>query len=72
VCSCTRPEKRRIYHQSVESSRLVPRSGMRVRTVLEAGADSAAVLTEISRNADPKQRARDWVKATREKAICIE
>jgi thiamine-phosphate pyrophosphorylase len=37
----------------------------RVHTVLEAGADSAAVVTDISLNADPEQRARDWVKATR-------
>jgi thiamine-phosphate pyrophosphorylase len=37
----------------------------RVRAVLEAGADSAAVVTDIARNADPEQRARDWVKATR-------
>jgi thiamine-phosphate pyrophosphorylase len=37
----------------------------RVHAVLEAGADSAAVVTDISRNADPEQRARDWVKATR-------
>ncbi|MGQ0444976.1 MAG: thiamine phosphate synthase [Beijerinckiaceae bacterium] len=37
----------------------------RVAAVLEAGADSAAVVTDISRNADPKQRTRDWVKATR-------
>jgi thiamine-phosphate pyrophosphorylase len=33
--------------------------------VLEAGGDSAAVVTDISRNAHPEQRARDWVKATR-------
>jgi thiamine-phosphate pyrophosphorylase len=33
--------------------------------VLEAGADSAAVVTDITRNADPEQRARDWVAATR-------
>jgi thiamine-phosphate pyrophosphorylase len=33
--------------------------------VLQAGADSAAVVTDIARNADPEQRARDWVKATR-------
>ena len=33
--------------------------------VLEAGADSAAVVTDISRNANPEQRTRDWVKATR-------
>jgi thiamine-phosphate pyrophosphorylase len=37
--------------------------------VLQAGADSAAVVTDISRNADPEQRARDWVKATRGFAI---
>ena len=37
----------------------------RVAGVLEAGADSAAVVTDITRNADPEQRARDWVKATR-------
>ena len=37
----------------------------RVRAVLEAGADSAAVVTDISLNADPEQRAWDWVKATR-------
>ena len=37
----------------------------RVAGVLEAGADSAAVVTDFSRNAHPEQRARDWVKATR-------
>jgi len=37
----------------------------RMAGVLEAGADSAAVVTDITRNADPEQRARDWVKATR-------
>jgi thiamine-phosphate pyrophosphorylase len=37
----------------------------RVAGVLQAGADSAAVVTDISRNADPDRRARDWVKATR-------
>jgi thiamine-phosphate pyrophosphorylase len=37
----------------------------RVAGVLESGADSAAVVTDITRNADPEQRARDWVKATR-------
>ena len=43
----------------------------RVAGVLEAGADSAAVVTDITRNADPEQRARDWVKATRTFAIQI-
>ncbi len=37
----------------------------RVAKVLDAGADSAAVVTDISLNANPEQRARDWVKATR-------
>jgi thiamine-phosphate pyrophosphorylase len=37
----------------------------RAAGVFEAGADSAAVVTDITRNADPEQRARDWVKATR-------
>ena len=43
----------------------------RVAGVLEAGPDSAAVVTDITRNADPEQRARDWVKATRKFAIQI-
>ncbi len=33
--------------------------------VLEAGADSAAVVTDITLNAGPEQRARDWTKTTR-------
>ena len=37
----------------------------RVAGVLQAGADSAAVVTDISRNSDPEQRARDWVEVTR-------
>jgi thiamine-phosphate pyrophosphorylase len=37
----------------------------RAAGVLQAGADSAAVVTDISRNADPEQRARDWVKVIR-------
>ncbi len=37
----------------------------RAGVVHAAGADSAAVVTDISLNADPEQRARNWVKATR-------
>ena len=37
----------------------------RVAGVLEAGADSAAAVTDISLAADPERRAREWVKATR-------
>jgi thiamine-phosphate pyrophosphorylase len=37
----------------------------RARALLEAGADSAAVVTDISLNANPEQRARNWVKVSR-------
>lgn len=32
---------------------------------LKAGADSAAVVTDITRNADPEARTRAWIAATR-------
>jgi thiamine-phosphate pyrophosphorylase len=41
----------------------------RAAGVLEGGADSAAVVTDITRNADPEQRAKDWVMATRRFAV---
>jgi thiamine-phosphate pyrophosphorylase len=37
----------------------------RAAGVLDAGADSAAVVTDITLHPDPEQRARDWAKATR-------
>jgi thiamine-phosphate pyrophosphorylase len=37
----------------------------RVAGVLKEGADSAAVVTDITLNADPEARARAWAKATR-------
>jgi thiamine-phosphate pyrophosphorylase len=37
----------------------------RLAGVLEAGADSAAVVTDIVRHADPEQRMREWVRAGR-------
>jgi thiamine-phosphate pyrophosphorylase len=37
----------------------------RATGVLEAGADSAAAVTDIARNADPARRTRNLVKATR-------
>ncbi len=36
----------------------------RARAVFEAGADSAAAVTDLSLSANPEQRARDWVRAT--------
>jgi len=36
----------------------------RVPGVLAAGADIAAVVTDITRNSDPEHRTRDWIAAT--------
>jgi thiamine-phosphate pyrophosphorylase len=44
----------------------------RAQGVLAAGADSAAVVTDITLNADPEQRTRDWAKATRTSGWAIE
>jgi thiamine-phosphate pyrophosphorylase len=41
----------------------------RAAGVLEAGADSAAVVTDITLYSDPEERARGWVEATRGFAI---
>ena len=35
----------------------------RAKLVLQAGADSACVVTDILRNADPEARTREWVEA---------
>lgn len=40
----------------------------RAKGVLEAGADSVAVVTDILLNADPEHRAGEWVQVTREMA----
>jgi thiamine-phosphate pyrophosphorylase len=37
----------------------------RAAAVLDAGADSAAVVTDILLNADPEARTREWIAATR-------
>ncbi|HEX2529651.1 MAG TPA: thiamine phosphate synthase [Geminicoccus sp.] len=40
----------------------------RARDVLEAGADSAAVVTDILLHADPEARTREWIKAVQKEA----
>jgi thiamine-phosphate pyrophosphorylase len=40
----------------------------RVRAVFEAGADTAAVVTDIVRHPNPDDRAREWLTATRDDA----
>ena len=37
----------------------------RAKLCLAAGADSAAVVTDITLNADPEARTREWIAATR-------
>jgi len=37
----------------------------RVPNIMAAGADIAAVVTDIMRNSDPEQRTKDWIAATR-------
>jgi thiamine-phosphate pyrophosphorylase len=37
----------------------------RGRACLEAGADSVSLVTDITLNADPEARTREWVAATR-------
>jgi thiamine-phosphate pyrophosphorylase len=39
----------------------------RVPGVFAAGADSAAVVTDIVRNADPDRRTREWIEVCRSK-----
>ncbi|MER9274184.1 thiamine phosphate synthase, partial [Mesorhizobium sp. M0643] len=37
----------------------------RLDGVFEAGADSAAVVTDITLNADPEARTREWIEKTK-------
>jgi thiamine-phosphate pyrophosphorylase len=37
----------------------------RIAGVFQNGADSAAVVTDITRNADPEARTLEWIAATR-------
>jgi len=56
------------WRQLIRDIPLVAIGGLtveRLAGVFEAGADSAAVVTDIVRNADPDARAREWLAATR-------
>nr|WP_210384212.1 thiamine phosphate synthase [Rhizobium sp. RCAM05973] len=39
----------------------------RIAGVFENGADSAAVVTDITRNPDPESRTLEWIRATRDR-----
>ncbi len=40
----------------------------KAREVLRSGADSIAVISDVTRNRDPEQRTRDWIVATRNRS----
>jgi thiamine-phosphate pyrophosphorylase len=61
-------ERLRTWKTKIGATPLVGIGGVtleRVQGVLKAGADSAAVVTDITLSADPESRARAWVAATR-------
>lgn len=56
------------WKRKVGATPLVAIGGLtpeRARAVLDAGADSAAVVTDVLRHADPEARMREWIEATR-------
>jgi thiamine-phosphate diphosphorylase len=60
-------ERVRDWKRLVGATPLVAIGGLtpeRGQGVLEAGADSAAVVTDVLRHADPEARAREWIAAT--------
>jgi thiamine-phosphate pyrophosphorylase len=62
-------EKLGAWREKIGGLPLVAIGGMnpeRAVACLRAGADSAAVVTDITLNADPEARARQWLLATRE------
>jgi thiamine-phosphate pyrophosphorylase len=61
-------EKLGAWRQKIGALPLVAIGGLtpaRALQCLRAGADSAAVVTDITLNADPEGRTREWVEATR-------
>jgi thiamine-phosphate pyrophosphorylase len=61
------PERLRIWKERIGSLALVAIGGLnvdRIETVFAHGADSAAVVTDITLSADPEARTRQWLHAT--------
>lgn len=61
------PERLGDWKRRIRDIPLVAIGGLtpeRARLVLRAGADSACVVTDVLRNAEPESRAREWVEAT--------
>ncbi|KND18451.1 thiamine-phosphate pyrophosphorylase [Pannonibacter phragmitetus] len=60
-------ERLGIWKQRIGALPLIGIGGLtpeRAEAALAAGADSAAVATDITRNADPEARVREWLAAT--------
>ncbi|TCL68390.1 thiamine phosphate synthase [Rhizobium sp. BK251] len=60
-------EKLRLWKERVAPLPLVAIGGLnveRLEGVFAHGADSAAVVTDITRNADPEARTREWIERT--------
>ncbi|WP_018267782.1 thiamine phosphate synthase [Methylosinus sp. LW4] len=65
-------EKIGVWKRRIGAIPLVAIGGLtpeRARAALAAGADSACVVTDILRAAEPEARAREWVEATDEKRL---
>ena len=61
-------EKLRVWRQKIGDLPLVAIGGLtpaRAMECLRVGADSAAVLTDVTLNADPEERTREWLEFTR-------
>nr|WP_232845733.1 thiamine phosphate synthase [Aurantimonas marina] len=62
------PAKLAAWRAAIGDIPLVAIGGLtvaRIGEVFANGADSAAVVTDITRNADPEARTREWIAATR-------
>ena len=63
------PEKIGVWKRRIGAMPLVAIGGLnveRAKLCLAAGADIVSVVTDITLNADPEARAREWVAATRQ------
>jgi len=63
-------EKIALWREKIGALPLVAIGGLtpeRAQNCFQAGADSAAVVTDISLNPDPEARCREWLNATRAK-----
>ena len=62
-------EKIGLWKKRIGATPLVAIGGLtpeRARAVLQAGADSACVVTDILRSKDPEARTREWIAATKD------